>query len=283
MILTSYSYKYKKNLHQTPWTSCKANGFFRCYNFNNWESTICQYTCIKNRIFISFDFFEHLKCFPFKMTPLPIMWLGSLFEQTWVLHHLRMIPHKVKFFWPIFLYRSLCTNLTPFHSLWPNSFSVEHDLNKFESSLLEDDSRQISTFLAKWFLEDFWHDTCNYSFYNQCVTLFDSGRIVPVMAFIWASDRWGMWRVFSGLIWTLSPSSGADRPSTRLSPVVSSVSLLGDCLTWPSSVERRLMLEFDPWDKDSDCTWRTFPRSWFSRACSFCQWIRIKWKQQNYL
>lgn len=152
MILTSYSYKYKKNLHQTPWTSCKANGFFRCYNFNNWESTICQYTCIKNRIFISFDFFEHLKCFPFKMTPLPIMWLGSLFEQTWVLHHLRMIPHKVKFFWPIFLYRSLCTNLTPFHSLWPNSFSVEHDLNKFESSIPEYASTQVTNFLAIWFL-----------------------------------------------------------------------------------------------------------------------------------
>lgn len=112
--------------------------------------------------------------------------------------------------------------------------------------------------------------------------MFDSGRILPVMAFFWASDRWGMWRVFSGLIWTLSPSSGADRPSTRLSPVVSSVSLLEDFLTWSSSVERRLMLEFDPWDKDSDCTWRTFPRSWFSRACSFCQWMRIKWKQNNY-
>lgn len=80
------------------------------------------------------------------MTPLPIMWLGSLFEQTWVLHHLRMIPHKVKFFWSIFLYRSLCTNLTPFPSLWPNSIAVEiwifttlicfHTSYKFSSHLV---------------------------------------------------------------------------------------------------------------------------------------------------
>jgi hypothetical protein len=108
------------------------------------------------------------------------------------------------------------------------------------------------------------------------------GLCLPVIALFWASDRCGMCRVLSGLICTLRPSSFGARLSS-VSPAVSRVSLLPDFFTcWPSSADKKLMLELEPWDRPSDRTsdwdWRALLRSWFSIVCSFCNHISIQIK-----